>query len=580
MGRFGRNILIAAVCAVQVAGPADASDPVERCRSLAGSKWEQGASTGVRMADIDVAEALTACEAAREADPGPESAYRLLRVIYADKRYEDAFPIVAEVAETGYPLARDALAWHLLTGTGTPADPERGLAILHELEAEGFAPAIARIGDAYLYGMGVERDPAEAARYYVRAAELEEENAIYTLGWMLETGTATEADPAAAATYYQRATDLGSVAAKRNLAFLLEAGRGVDKDVSRAYRLMLEAAKEGDASAQNMMGYYHQLGEITDKDIFLAIDWYGRGLDSGSAAAGYNLGLIHEFGTEVPVNAGRAAEIYDRAAALGHAGARRQLGMMAFEGRGVPLDPARAAALLSEAELDEHPRAQTALAELLLSGTGLERDPERALSLLRAAAKAPHPPAAHRASQLLHEAGREPLAARAYLKAAADAGVPLAAFEWAEYLVGRHPAAKDKEPSASDLKSAFGHYKLAADADVPGAMLRLAWAYFQGKGTEQDVTLGERWAKKARDSGAEGADALVTQIGLWRTVQVKKEQAIKRLCELNIQLCNRGCSKLDDGSYLYNTRDGKHWYGEDGRLVTGDTVPNYSCVVP
>jgi uncharacterized protein len=65
------------------------------------------------------------------------------------------------------------------------------------------------------------------------------------LGVMFENGRGVEKDPAQAAQWYRRAADKGNAQAQFNLGDLYEAGRGVDKDLNQALDWFRKAAKQG-----------------------------------------------------------------------------------------------------------------------------------------------------------------------------------------------------------------------------------------------------------------------------------------------------------------------------------------------
>ncbi|CAM3221272.1 Beta-lactamase HcpA [Sphingomonas antarctica] len=73
-------------------------------------------------------------------------------------------------AERGHGWAMYNYATALALGAGLPADRDKALDWLHRANALGIAKAANFIGSFYEDGWAVDRDMAEAARYYARAA--------------------------------------------------------------------------------------------------------------------------------------------------------------------------------------------------------------------------------------------------------------------------------------------------------------------------------------------------------------------------------------------------------------------------
>ncbi|MGB7244185.1 MAG: SEL1-like repeat protein [Sulfitobacter sp.] len=559
----------------------------DQCAALAGSKWEPSNPESVPFSVIDPSIALPVCQAALEQDATPVAKFRVARILMVANRDDEAFKLITDLQDSDLLLARDALAFMLFTGRGTPSNVDKAVEISRELVSEGFGPGYSRLGAAYLNGLGVSRDPVAAAKLFKQGADVGEEYSIYVLGWMLETGTATKADPVAAAAYYKHAADMKYPAAKKALADLYSKGVGVEKSETTAFRLMKEAAELGDASAQERLGYYFQTGFGVKKDVAKAIDWYDRALKKGNGFAAFNLGVLHEFGQGVPKSPETAVGFFEQAIELGNDAALGRLGLMAYQGRGMDVDRDRAGALLSKANLTGNGQAQSALADMLYFGTGLPQDQDKALTVLRASATEGYAPAAHLVAQILLEKNGDLAEVETMLKQAAQSdNLPQASLDYAEFLTAKLPKGSKRKVSDADRRSAFPHYKKASDAELPKAMLGLGWAYYGGYGTKKDVAQAESLAKRAKANGVEDADNLLKLINFSRQLDAEIERLdaelaanLVEICETEIKLCGRGCDELSDGRQIYNTRDGKHWFHRNGRLVTGDDVPDYSCEV-
>ncbi|MEA3412103.1 MAG: tetratricopeptide repeat protein [Pseudomonadota bacterium] len=82
-------------------------------------------------------------------------------------------------------------------------------ALLRDAARDGSERAQIGIGWLHQQGLGGDRDPQEALRWYRRAAESGSPEAQYQVGLMHELGIGVEADPWEAETWYGRAIEQG-----------------------------------------------------------------------------------------------------------------------------------------------------------------------------------------------------------------------------------------------------------------------------------------------------------------------------------------------------------------------------------
>lgn len=123
-----------------------------------------------------------------------------------------------------------------------------------ELAGKGDLAAMRNVGQLYRLGQGVERDPAEAARWFERAAELGLANAQANLGALYLAGDGVTQDSKRAALWFARAAHQGHVVSQYELALLFETGRGVDRNPDIAQALMKAAAEAGYGPARAYLG--------------------------------------------------------------------------------------------------------------------------------------------------------------------------------------------------------------------------------------------------------------------------------------------------------------------------------------
>ena len=118
------------------------------------------------------------------------------------------------------------------------------------MASDGDPTAQTSLGLIYERGLGVEKDPAEAMKWYRRAAGDGDALAAFHIGSLYERGLGVEQDFDAAATWYARAADGGNQAALTALAYLYERGLGVSRNFQQAEALYGAAERSRDSDAE------------------------------------------------------------------------------------------------------------------------------------------------------------------------------------------------------------------------------------------------------------------------------------------------------------------------------------------
>lgn len=205
--------------------------------------------------------------------------------------------------------------------------PAESSSLIRLAAEKGDAAAQDHLGHMYERGQGVQQDLAEATRWYSNAAEQGYADAQYNLGLLydrgygalskdfvavdngkdLKQGSAASGsvqqvprDDAQAALWYLKAAQQGQVNAQSNLGLMYAEGRGVPRDYVEAVRWYTRAAEQGDAGAQGNLAIMYQLGRGVPKDQTAAIRWYRKAAEQGEPNTKYNLGRMYERGQGVP----------------------------------------------------------------------------------------------------------------------------------------------------------------------------------------------------------------------------------------------------------------------------------------
>ena len=92
-------------------------------------------------------------------------------------------------------------------------------------------------------------------------------------------------DYAEAAKWYRRAADQGDIIAVFNLGGLNENGRGVPQDYAEAVRLYQIAADAGNADAQYNLGRMYGLGQGVPQNYVIAHMWFNLAAVQGAPDA-------------------------------------------------------------------------------------------------------------------------------------------------------------------------------------------------------------------------------------------------------------------------------------------------------
>ena len=127
--------------------------------------------------------------------------------------------------------------------------------MLRQLWADenGFAPAQNQLGQIFEYGLDVEQDYAEAAKWYRKAAEQESIEAQHNLGVLYEYGCGVDQDYEQALKWFTAAAEQGHTQSQSSLGFLYSKGAGVPVDNVRAHMWFRIAAENGDDDRRELI---------------------------------------------------------------------------------------------------------------------------------------------------------------------------------------------------------------------------------------------------------------------------------------------------------------------------------------
>lgn len=134
------------------------------------------------------------------------------------------------------------------------------------------------VGMAYHMGLGIDRDPSQAAHWLRLAADQGNWDALRDL---LEVfgDDPTVVGPGDRRRWHLCAAASGIPVAQNNYALMLDSGDDGPVDQPEARVWFIKAAEEGDLSAMGNIGIMYYYGQGGPVDLVQAREWYRRGAE-------------------------------------------------------------------------------------------------------------------------------------------------------------------------------------------------------------------------------------------------------------------------------------------------------------
>lgn len=316
-------------------------------------------------------------------------------------------------------------------------------------------------------GIGTAIDREASENWYERAYKgflkiernLADDKLYYRLGQMNLTGIGTEVNVSQAKKYFKKAAELENPDALYGLGRLYLKKDSPDYDPQRAVKYLFEAAKREHAYAQYMLGKLFLKGEDVPKNAAYALRWLEEAANKENQYAEYLLGKTYLKGEDVEANLPLAKEMLRRSSAQGNPYAQYTLGKALLEGILLPQDIPEAIQMLTESANQEYAPACYLLGKILYQGEWLPQDLQKAIQYLEKAAGQKNPYAACLAGKILltEESVKDVLGAIRFFETAAENGNDFAEYQLGRlYLYGKE-INQDYEKAVSYLTLAAGH---------------------------------------------------------------------------------------------------------------------------
>lgn len=221
--------------------------------------------------------------------------------------------------------------------------------------------------------------PGDTLQSYLAKAQQNDTGAQAALAFMYAKGIAVDKNEAEAVRWYRLAAEQGHINAQYNLGVIYAKGRGVPQDYDEALRWYRMAAEQGDATAQHTVAMMYQKGIGAGKDDVETLRWYQKAADQGHVNSMFKLGEIYTTGSGAARDYQLAFKWYMKAAELGHVNAQLNLGYMYGKGHGVERNDTEAYHWYRMAAESGHPIAQYNLGVIYSKGRGIPRNLNEAI---------------------------------------------------------------------------------------------------------------------------------------------------------------------------------------------------------
>lgn len=209
-----------------------------------------------------------------------------------------------------------------------PADHASEVARLHARADQGYIPEEIQLAAAYLSGDGVPQDNAQAAHWYLKAAESGNPEAQNQVGYFYQTGIGVRVDLERAAHWFQLASSSGMGWAKVNLGVSYLRGEGVRQNVSTARQLFLEGVDKGIGLGATYLGVMAYFGIGMPADKAAAARWFETGVKLHDPEAAYDLAVLVCQAEGAGRDLHRASELLRFSAAKGFVAGKHALGLL------------------------------------------------------------------------------------------------------------------------------------------------------------------------------------------------------------------------------------------------------------
>lgn len=261
-----------------------------------------------------------------------------------NKDYKNAAKYFALSADYGYVWGLHFLGSYFHDGLVLPKDYEKAFQLWMAAEGRGSTNGANEycLGICYLKGEGVAENKVEAEKWLSKAlsyavaestkkdakkaltivrnlikAENGDADAQWWAGSYYEDGDGVNKDPAEAVKWFRKAAEQGNAYGQKSLADCYQLGKGIDKDEAEAAKWYRKAADQGNEYAQEELGECYYKGKGVAVDKVEAVKWFRKSAEQGNKYAQRYLGDCYLNGEGVAADKAEAVKWYKMAAEQG-----------------------------------------------------------------------------------------------------------------------------------------------------------------------------------------------------------------------------------------------------------------------
>ena len=222
-----------------------------------------------------------------------------------------AYQYFIQSSDQGFPFAMCARALMSINPNDFFYDPDTAINLAYKATKLDCKPAFLALGKAY----DIKGETIEAIKWFETAAKNGSAEACEILGNMYLKGESVPRDPQKALSWYEKGMKRGSLACMRSAGFRYAYGDGASQNFSLAQTHFLKPAEHGDISAQWGLGYcYYKQNNARE-----AFNWLSKAAEAGHSNAQYYLGTLYTMHLDgIPHDSKMAFYWLDKAALNGN----------------------------------------------------------------------------------------------------------------------------------------------------------------------------------------------------------------------------------------------------------------------
>lgn len=165
--------------------------------------------------------------------PAAAQGLELGREAFDDGEYLTALGVLEPLAHEGAPEAQFLIGEMFLHGYGIPRDPIEAARLIRSAAKQGHAEAQFALSGLHSVGLGVKKDARLAAQWNLKAAKQGHGEAQLQMGYRCDLGDGVQTDHEQAASWYVAAAENGAVDSNVGLAYC--SGNGLEEDLVAGY---------------------------------------------------------------------------------------------------------------------------------------------------------------------------------------------------------------------------------------------------------------------------------------------------------------------------------------------------------